>query len=1066
MRHLNFARALALALAVALLIPCAPVFAAGRTADPDMAVRFPGMAARLGGLHAAPAEVSLAGGTTRVTLRPATNDRSFEAARRFSAPGAEGLLLESADARRNISFQLTDSNGIAAIAADGRAIRFVSNGSGRDLVLAAPMIFGADGRPSLGVRWAVEHDGSRTASIRLVITDRAIAYPAMAIWPTSAGRAKVRTNDLENGTGSITGTVLSGRGGLADALVLLFDANGEYMDNAVTDAGGGYRLGGLGSGSYRLLLISDGYDIQLYHGIPCPDGDCDYSSGTPVTVSDAFATTGVNFSVVNSRTLVSGTVTDRSGNALEGVAVVVYGSGGAAVAAAASKADGSYTAVLQGGGTYYARTYNTVVGGAVDQIYSNIDCTTCDPLTGTAISASQGQEHTGVNFSLTVASGHIAGTVTDEWTARRWPRARSQSYNAAGEAVSYGVTDADGHYSSFKGLVNGTYYAAIDTAGYNAETYRDHVCATRCNPTSGNAIVVSGGGTVSDVDFSLQQTRVYISGVVRDAGSSAPLSGLSVSAYDEAGQYVHTAITDGVGAYLIVVPEPGDYYVRVDSREAAGHIDQLYRATDCSGCQVTGGLKVSTAPGHPAEQIDFSLASDGGTITGHIQDSNGVPVNGFVIISAPPVKWPRRLHGRERQLHAGARPDHRHVLRGSARRRLRADAVRRRLLHELRSDAGHADRGHARREHRRHRLQPQHHRRSHHRPCHGRGYGQPAGERRRGDLRLDRYGRGVRRDGCERCVRRAPSGRRYVLARTHNTDVPGYADQLYNGMACSNCDPTTGTPIPVAASTTTQGIDFVLPVGCSPIAVGPAGTPNTSVGAAYSVTFTATGFTTSVTFTANDGTVPPGLSLNGSTGVLSGTPTTAGTFIFIVTATDVRGCTGEREYTIVVARAVTQTSLTASPSAPIFNQTITLTAAITPSTATGTVVFSEGATALGTVAVAGGSASLNIGTRAPGTYTFTAAYSGDDKHNASTGTKTVVVSKATPVFSNLTSPTVIIGTASKTLTGKLTAGALVPTGTVAITLNGVTQNATIAADGSFSASFNTSALTPLPPATR
>jgi len=68
--------------------------------------------------------------------------------------------------------------------------------------------------------------------------------------------------------------------------------------------------------------------------------------------------------------------------------------------------------------------------------------------------------------------------------------------------------------------------------------------------------------------------------------------------------------------------------------------------------------------------------------------------------------------------------------------------------------------------------------------------------------------------------------------------------------------------------------------------------------------------------------------------------------------------------------------------------------------------------------------------------------------------------KATPLFSNLSAPTIIIGTASTTIGGKISLGALIPTGSVDITLNGVTQSAAIQADGTFSSAFATATLIP------
>jgi hypothetical protein len=61
-------------------------------------------------------------------------------------------------------------------------------------------------------------------------------------------------------------------------------------------------------------------------------------------------------------------------------------------------------------------------------------------------------------------------------------------------------------------------------------------------------------------------------------------------------------------------------------------------------------------------------------------------------------------------------------------------------------------------------------------------------------------------------------------------------------------------------------------------------------------------------------------------------------------------------------------------------------------------------------------------------------------------------------FSNLSSPIIIYGTTPTTLSGKISAGSSFPTGNVSITLNGVTQQAAIQADGTFSSDFATGTL--------
>jgi endonuclease G len=103
-----------------------------------------------------------------------------------------------------------------------------------------------------------------------------------------------------------------------------------------------------------------------------------------------------------------------------------------------------------------------------------------------------------------------------------------------------------------------------------------------------------------------------------------------------------------------------------------------------------------------------------------------------------------------------------------------------------------------------------------------------------------------------------------------------------------------------------------------------------------------------------------------------------------------------------------------------------------------------------------GSYGATITILAAGSCTVTASQAGSDIYNAAADVvRTFAIARATPAFSALSSPTIEAGSASAVIEGTLTLGALVPTGYVAVTLDGVTMNAPIAANGRFSATFVT-----------
>jgi large repetitive protein len=100
-------------------------------------------------------------------------------------------------------------------------------------------------------------------------------------------------------------------------------------------------------------------------------------------------------------------------------------------------------------------------------------------------------------------------------------------------------------------------------------------------------------------------------------------------------------------------------------------------------------------------------------------------------------------------------------------------------------------------------------------------------------------------------------------------------------------------------------------------------------------------------------------------------------------------------FTLTIAAPQATVALAASPNPATANQPVTLTATLTPSTATGTVTFLNGSTSLGTAMATNGVATLSGVTLPAGSYSLTAQYGGGNGFPAATSGAISLTVKAT-----------------------------------------------------------------------
>jgi len=308
--------------------------------------------------------------------------------------------------------------------------------------------------------------------------------------PISVGAGMTTVNFSLDAGGSIKGKITASATGqpISNGTVRIYNSTGTLLGSAFPDAGGNYIYGGLAAGTYFARTNATGLSDQLWNGIPCADGNCTVTAGTPISVG--MGATVANFSLGAGGAIAGKVTASANGQPISAGTVRIFNSAGTLLGSAFPDAAGNYTYGGLAAGSYFARTNAT---GFFDELWDNKPCPqgVCTITSGTPISV--GASATTANFSLD-AGGSIAGKVTSSANGQPISTGTVRIFNSTGTLLGSAFPDANGNYT-YGGLAAGIYFARTNGTGFIDELWNDKPCPQGvCTITSGTAINVSASG--------------------------------------------------------------------------------------------------------------------------------------------------------------------------------------------------------------------------------------------------------------------------------------------------------------------------------------------------------------------------------------------------------------------------------------------------------------------------------------------------------------------------------------------------------------------------------------------
>ena len=442
--------------------------------------------------------------------------------------------------------------------------------------------------------------------------------------------------------GNLTGTVSDVNGPVSGASVQLF-VNTTLLATVLTDSNGGYSIANLAPGQY-VLQVSASNHQSVIEGVtivadqtqeadvmlPLNPGSI---SGTLIDAVSGLPLVGFTVNISNNGTLIATAITDANGNYLiSGLAPDSY----SVSALGPNYQTGTLSVTVLAGNTASA---NFSLQSQPGSISGNVVDTNSNPLANVLIEALQGNNilatamtdpsgnysltglapgtyvvrasansfqatlqgtlvaanaQTITNFTLQSQPGSLSGLIQDAST--QTPIAGANVFVLQGGVqIATALTQSDGTYS-ITGLPVGSYVVQANSNDYQINQ---------------QGILVTANSALT-VNLSLSADPGAVQGQILDQVTSQPISGATVTLFNGS-LFVTNGQTDINGNYLLNNLAPGTYTLS---------------ATAANYQTLTQGVTVNSLATTIA---NFSLASQPGTMSGTVTDSNSLPIVGATV---------------------------------------------------------------------------------------------------------------------------------------------------------------------------------------------------------------------------------------------------------------------------------------------------------------------------------------------------------------------------------------------------------------------------------------------------